>query len=145
MTDTKELRERREQTVRAHVDAENRQDVDGIVESFSATNAAYDIPAFGDAGQRSGPEEIRELWVGLLAAFPDIHHDILRLRHGDDHVLVEFTVTGTQKADWAGIPAAGRTFAVRVAAIYEFDGEDMVCERTYTDLAEMVSQLRGEG
>jgi steroid delta-isomerase-like uncharacterized protein len=141
MIDTTELRQRRERTVRAHVDAENRQDVDGIVATFSATNAAYDIPAFGEGGQPRGPEEIRAMWSGLVTVFPDIHHDILRLRHGDDHVLVEFTVTGTQKADWAGIPAGDRTFSIRVAAVYEFDGEDLICERTYTDIAEMVRQL----
>jgi predicted ester cyclase len=72
---------------------------------------------------------------------PDIHHDVLRLRHGDDFILVEYSVSGTQKADWAGIQATGRSFAIRVAAVYEFEGEQLVCERVYTDVADWVRQL----
>ena len=42
--------------------------------------------------------------------FPDFHAEPGPLRHGDDHVLVEVTLAGTQAADWAGIPHAGRSF-----------------------------------
>jgi predicted ester cyclase len=105
------------------------------------TRASYDIPAFGEAGQPADAAAVREMWEGILAVFPDVHHEVLRLRHADDFILVEYVVSGTQKADWAGIPATGRSFAIRVAAVYEFEGAELVCERVYTDVADWVRQL----
>ena len=135
------LRQARETTVRNHYEAENRHDLDALLATFSPSRASYDIPAFGEAGQPADGAAVREMWEGILAVFPDVRHEVLRLRHGDDFVLVEYVVSGTQKAEWAGIPATGRSFAIRVAAIYEFDGEELVCERVYTDVADWVRQL----
>lgn len=78
----------------------------------------------------------------ILVVFPDIHHEVERLRHGDDGVLVEYRVSGTQQAEWLGIPATGRSFVIRAAAIYEFEGDQLVCERAYTDLADGMRQLQ---
>jgi len=134
----------REETVRRHYEAENRHDVDALLATFSETKASYDVPAFGAAGQPQGHAAIRDMWTDLLVTFPDIHHEVVRLRHGEDFVLVEYRVSGTQQAEWAGIPAAGRSFSIRVAAVYEFEGEDLVCERVYTDVADWFRQLRGD-
>lgn len=135
------LRQVREKIVRHHYEAENRHDVNALLATFSPTKVSDDVPAFGDGGRPIGVEAVREMWEGILAVFPDIHHEVLRLRHGDDFVLVEYVVSGTQKADWAGIPATGRSFAIRVTAVYEFEGEELVCERAYTDLADWTRQL----
>lgn len=146
MTDTtaSQLRQVREQTVRNHCEAENRHDLDALLATFSPSKISYDVPAFGEAGQPSGEVAVREMWEGILAVFPDIHHEVLRLRHGDDFVLVEYVVSGTQKADWVGIPATGASFAIRVAAVYEFEGTELVCERAYTDMADWMRQLGAE-
>jgi steroid delta-isomerase-like uncharacterized protein len=136
-----ELRQARETTVRKHYEAENRHDLDGLLATFSPSRASYDIPAFGEAGAPADAAAVREMWEGILVVFPDIHHEVLRLRHGDDCIVVEYIVSGTQKADWAGIPATGRSFRIRVAAVYEFEAEELVCERVYTDVAGWIRQL----
>jgi steroid delta-isomerase-like uncharacterized protein len=141
MTAAAELRQARENTVRDHYEAENRHDLDGLLATFSSSRASYDIPAFGKEGQPADAAAVRKMWEGILDVFPNIHHEVLRLRHGDDFILVEYIVSGTQKADWAGILATGRSFAIRVAAVYEFDGEELVCERVYTDVADWIRQL----
>jgi len=135
------LRQVREATVRKHYEAENRHDVEAMLATFSSSKASYDVPAFGEAGQRSDAASVREMWQDILAVFPDIHHEVIRMRHGDDFILVEYRVTGTQRADWAGIPATGRSFSSRAAAVYEFEGDQLVCERAYTDLADWARQL----
>jgi steroid delta-isomerase-like uncharacterized protein len=137
------LRQLREATVRRHYEAENQHDVDAMLATFSKTTAAYDVPAFGDAGQPRGHAAVRAMWNGILAAFPDIHHEVERLRHGDDFVLVEYQLSGTQQGDWGGIPPTGRTFRIRVGAVYEFEGDELVCERAYTDVADWLRQLGG--
>ena len=137
------LRQVREATVRRHYEAENHHDVDAMLATFSKAKARYDVPAFGEAGQPRGHAAVREMWTDILGVFPDIHHEVERLRHGEGFVLVEYRLTGTQHAEWAGIPATGRSFTTRVAAIYEFEEEELVCERAYTDLADWFRQLRG--
>jgi steroid delta-isomerase-like uncharacterized protein len=136
-----DVRSRRAAIVQAHIDAENCQDVTATLVTFSTSSAAIDIPAFGAAGQRSGHEDVKAMYEGLFAAFPDFHADSRSMRHGDDHVLVEARMSGTQHADWAGIVNTGRSFSTRLAAIFDFDGEQLVRERAYLDFADITRQL----
>jgi steroid delta-isomerase-like uncharacterized protein len=138
---TRTSRETREATVREHIDAENRHEPDAVVATFSPVKAAYDIPAMGDAGQQPDAEAVRQMWVGVLGAFPDFHIDAGPLLHGDDHVFVEIMMSGTQAEDFAGIPATGRSFATRVACLYEFEEDELVRERVYMDFADITRQL----
>ena len=75
------------------------------------------------------------------AVFPDFHVETGPLRHGDDHVLVEVRLTGTQHADWAGIPNTGRSFDTRFTAVFDFEGDQMVQEHVYLDFADISRQL----
>jgi predicted ester cyclase len=84
---------------------------------------------------------VQLIYDGLFAAFPDFHADADALRHGDDHVLVEARMSGTQHADWAGIPNTGRSFIVLLAAMFDLDGDQLQCERAYFDLGEIARQL----
>jgi predicted ester cyclase len=101
----------------------------------------YDIPSFGDAGQVNGPEAVRELWQGLVAGFPDLHIEPGRHLHTDDAVFVEVVFSGTQQGEWAGIPATGRQGSVRIACLYEFEEDRLVCERVWFDFATIMRQL----
>jgi steroid delta-isomerase-like uncharacterized protein len=136
-----ELRQRREATIREHVDAENHHDPDRTVATFSSYRASYDIPAMGEAGQLADANAVRAMWVGIIAAFPDIHFENGPLYHGDTHVFAEARMTGTQQVDFAGIAATGRSIDTRVAALYEFEEDQLVCERVYFDLADIMRQL----
>jgi len=135
-------RERREAVVRQHWEAENQHDPAGVVASFSADRASYDIPAFGSAGQRPDHASVRELWEDMLAAFPDFHIDPGRMLHGENHIFVEVRITGTQRGEFAGVPPTGRAINLpRVANLFEFESDELVCERVYLDLGEMMRQL----
>jgi predicted ester cyclase len=101
----------------------------------------YDIPSFGDAGQVNGPEAVRELWQGLVAGFPDLHIEPGRHLHSEDAVFVEVVFSGTQQGEWAGIPATGRQASVRIACLYEFEEDRLVCERVWFDFATIMRQL----
>jgi predicted ester cyclase len=146
MTDTvsdTSLRQAREAIVREHIDGENRHDPEATLATFSQARASYDIPAYGEAGQIPNHAAVRQLYVALFSAFPDFHVDIIFLKHGDDHILVEARFSGTQQQDWFGIPSTGRSFNTRVACLYEFEGDELVCERVYMDFAEFAAQLQG--
>jgi steroid delta-isomerase-like uncharacterized protein len=135
------LRQAREATVQEHIDAENRHDPEATVATFSDHKASYDIPAFGEAGQVPDHDAVRELFVGMFSVFPDFHIEAGPLRHGDEHVFVEIRMSGTQHADWGGIPSTGKSFTTRLAVLYEFEGDQLVCERVYMDFADIARQL----
>jgi steroid delta-isomerase-like uncharacterized protein len=136
-----DLRQAREATVREHMDAENRHDPEATVATFSDYKASYDIPAFGKAGQVSDHNAIREFFVSMFSVFPDFHIEAGPLRHGDEHVFVEIRLSGTQHADWAGIPSTGKSFTTRMPLLFEFEGDQLVCEHVYMDFADIVRQL----
>jgi len=80
-------------------------------------------------------------FLGMFSVFPDFHIEAGPLRHGDDHVFVEIRLSGTQHADWAGIPSTGKSFSTRMAVLYEFEEGQLVCERVYMDFADIARQL----
>ena len=49
--------------------------------------------------------------------------------------------SGTQDADWAGIPSTGKSFSTRMGVLYEFEEDQLVCERVYMDFGEISRQL----
>jgi steroid delta-isomerase-like uncharacterized protein len=75
------------------------------------------------------------------AAFPDQRNEIHSLRHADDAVVVEFDLLGTHLGEFLGVAPTGREFRTRMAAIFEFDGDDITCERIYFDAGTILRQL----
>jgi steroid delta-isomerase-like uncharacterized protein len=134
-----ELRARREAVIRAHVDAERRHDPAGVVASFHRPR--YDVPAMGPAGQADGAEAVHDLLAGLFAAFPDWDAEVGSAHHADAAVFMEVRMTGTQQGEFAGIPPTGRRMDVRVAAIFEFEEDRLLCEKVYFDFATILQQL----
>ena len=132
---TTSLRQRREAIVYEHAAAENRHDVE-------ATIATFHQPRYEFNGQPSdGAQAVRELLGGFMTGFPDLHIEPTRIRHLDDGVLVEGTITGTHDGQWAGIPPTGRHVAVPVVGIFEFDDDRLLCEKVHMDTAMLLSQI----
>jgi steroid delta-isomerase-like uncharacterized protein len=75
------------------------------------------------------------------AAFPDQRNELIALHHTDDAVIVEFDLLGTHRGTYRGLPPTDRAFRCRMAAIFEFEGEGIVCERVYFDSATILRQL----
>jgi steroid delta-isomerase-like uncharacterized protein len=132
-----EVRQRREAIVRQHLDAENHQDVQGVIDTFATPK--YDVKALGTVNDGEG--SVRELMTGLFEGFPDFHVDVLSIRHTDDAVIVEEIMGGTHDGPWAGVPATGKTMQVPCACVFEFDGDRLTCEKVYFDLATILRQL----
>jgi steroid delta-isomerase-like uncharacterized protein len=129
------LRQRREAIVRQHAEAENRHDVEATIATFH--HPRYEVN--GDPSD--GAEAVRELLQGMMHGLPDLHIDTVKLRHADDAVIIEGLITGTHDGEWAAIPPTGRRVEVPVAAIFEFDGDRLLCEKVYMDFATVLTQI----
>jgi steroid delta-isomerase-like uncharacterized protein len=133
--DITSLRQRREETVIQHIEAENRHDIE-------ATIATFHRPRYEVNGEPSdGEEAVRELLQGLTHGLPDLYTETVRLRHLDDGVLVEGIITGTHDGEWAGIQPSGNRVNVPLVGIFEFDGDRLLCEKVYLDMVTVLTQM----
>ena len=133
------LRAQRDTVVRIHIDAENTGDLDAMIASFHRPR--YEVVPIGVVSE--GETAVRELVAGLVAAFADFHFTPLKTHHSDDAVVVEARMTGTHRAPWAGIEPSGGKMDIRLACIFDFEGDCLVNETVYFDLATLQRQLTG--
>jgi len=132
-----ELDQARLSVVRDHMEAENHLDFDAAIATFD--HPRYELVGTGQVFD--GPDEVRGYYSASRAAFPDQRNEIHSLRAADDAVITEFDLLGTHEGEFAGFAATGRAFRCRMAAVFEFEGERIVCERIYFDSATILRQL----
>ncbi|MBI5103853.1 MAG: ester cyclase [Solirubrobacterales bacterium] len=134
-----DLRARREAQIREHMESENRHDFDATIETME--HPRYEIVATGEVFD--GEEAVRDYYARTRDAFPDQRNRLIAMHHADDATVVEFELQGTHQGDGLGVPATGRAFTCRMAAVFEFapGGDRVVCERVYFDAATIARQL----
>jgi steroid delta-isomerase-like uncharacterized protein len=133
------LRARREAVVRRHMEAENVHDFDAVIDTFG--HPRYELIATGRV--HDGEAEVREYFRETRAAFPDQRNELIALHQTDDGVLAEFWLLGTHRGELLGVKPTGKSFRCRMAALFLFEGEGIVCERVYFDSATILRQLVG--
>lgn len=128
---------RREKIVLDHFADETRQDFDAVLSTFPHPH--YELIPTGEV--HDGNDTVRGYYAETRKAFPDQRHEIIKLRHADDSVIVEFWLLGTHKGPLKSLPPTGNTFRCRMIALFIFAGEQLVCERVYFDSLTMIKQL----
>lgn len=128
-----------EKRLRSLIDRANRQDVDGL-QDYLAENLVFINPVTG----RTNKDGMRAFHAALFGAFPDTHYHIDHLLVVGNSVVVECTVTGTQKGDFAGVAASNRRLELPVAFSIEFSGDLVEEWRTYLDTGSLIRQLTAE-
>jgi len=131
------LRDTREAIVREHMESENRHEFDVTMGTFK--HPRYEIIPTGEI--HDGAEAVDGYFKETRAAFPDQRNELIAMHHADDAVLVEFWLRGTHEGELRGIPPTHKPFECRCLAIFEFEGEGLVCERVYFDTATILGQL----
>jgi steroid delta-isomerase-like uncharacterized protein len=134
-----DLRNRREEIVVRHMQSENVHDFATTLATFARPR--YEIVATGEV--HDGPDAVMEYFRRTRAAFPDQRNEPIALHHADDAVIAEFWLLGTHRGELGGIAPTGRSFRCRMAALFLFEGADLVCERVYFDAATILRQLTG--
>lgn len=130
-------RAEREAIVTEHVAAENRRDVAGTVATFAAPR--YEVIPTGEVIE--GAEAVSAMLDETMRAFPDLTITTHATHHADDAVLVEVTFEGTHLGSWRGLPATRRRISYRMCNVFVFDGDQLLCERLYFDMATALRQV----
>ena len=120
-----------------HMRYENAHDFDRCIAAFG--HPRYEIVPTGEV--HDGKDGVGGLLEDNRSAFADFHFEPYRTSPAEDIVLVEGLFTGTHTGTWRGLPATGRSIRLRMALVFEFEGEAMVCERVYFDLGTALRQL----
>ncbi len=135
-----DFRAQREELVLRHIDAENRNDAETALATF--TRPKYDLRAV-EGPEIEGEEPVRELIESFGTSLPSITYVASQLHHADDAVIVEYRITGRHEGEYNGIAPTGSSVDYPAIAVYEFDGPDLICERMYVNLRGLERQLRG--
>lgn len=123
--------------MREHIDAENRHDVDGIVDSFH--HPRYEVMPLAQV--KDGEAAVRDMWLSFIESFPDLHIERLATYYAESAVIVEVVVKGTHRATYLDIPATNRRVSIPMACVFLFDEDRLICERLYFDAATRLRQL----
>ncbi|HXH63177.1 MAG TPA: ester cyclase [Gemmatimonadales bacterium] len=137
MDDPALLAQRRVATVLEHMRLENAHEFDRCVGVFR--HPRYEVVATGEV--YDGADGVGGFLDENRDAFADFHFEPVRTVAAGDAVLVEGLFTGTHTGSWRGLPATGRTIRLRMALVFEFEGDALVCERLYFDLGTALRQL----
>jgi hypothetical protein len=135
------LRAQREELVVRHIDAENRNDTDTALATF--TRPKYDLTAV-EGPVIEGEGAVHDLIASFGTSLPSITYVARHIHHADNAVIVEYRITGRHEGDYNGIAPTGAVVDYPAIAVYEFDGPDLICERMYLNLRGLEAQLRGE-
>jgi len=134
-----DLQQRREATVREHMDSENRHDFDATIATMA--HPRYELIPTGDV--YDGEEAVRAYFAETRAGFPDQRNRLLALFHGEDTVVAEFILEGTHAGTLRGLPPTGKPFTCQMMAAFVFEagGDRIVCERVYFNPGTILQQL----
>lgn len=137
------LKAAREAVVREHMALENTGEFEAVLATFD--HPRYEL--FGTGAVFDGAEAVMGYFTRSRTPFPDQRNELIELHSSEHAVTVEFWLMGTHlgplRVRGETVAATGRTFRLRMAAVFEFaPGRDrIVCERPYFDQAALLAQL----
>ncbi len=120
-----------------HMEAENAHDFERCIAMFA--HPRYEIIATGEVWD--GHSGVNALLQENKKGFPDFRFHPESFHHSAEAVIVEGRFTGTHSGNWRGLPPTGRKVDFRLIIVFQFEGEQMVCERTYFDIGTPLRQL----
>ncbi len=92
----------------------NQQD-EAAIDRFASPDVAGNDPDFG-----TGRDEFHAHWKSWVAAFPDIHFEIVDIIAEGDQVLTRWVLTGTFEGELLGAQGDGRKIRVEGMSLDRF-------------------------
>jgi hypothetical protein len=92
-------------------------------------------------GDATGAEKLKQVWMVLLAAFPDLHLTVEDLIGEDDKVVARIVCTGTHLGDYMGLQPSGKSIAWDEIFIFRFGNGRVVETWGVVDVFSQMKQL----
>jgi len=121
--------------------AYNHHDVNRMLAECSDDAQVRYVP-MGDQGTGPARDVGKNLWSGLIDAFPDLSVTVPNVFGDDRNMAAEVVIGGTQRKDYMGIQNQGKHYELPQAFIMRVDDEGLIANITaYWDNASFYSQL----
>lgn len=91
--------------------------------------------------QGPGPQGFIDFFTSFRNAFPDLEVAVEQMVADEDNVALAYTVTGTHRGDFHGVPATGKKMEARGVQIARFENGKMVERWGSSDELGMLKQL----
>ncbi|MFB6132811.1 MAG: ester cyclase [Halanaeroarchaeum sp.] len=116
----------------------DEHDADGFVAEFTADGTFRDPIQDGELTR----EELRRYFIDVYEAFPNVGSDIHRVAVSSDGDFgIEWTMNGTHKGSFEGIPPTGNRFEVSGASIGTVSVDGITFWRDYWNVRDFLDQL----
>lgn len=116
----------------------NKRKLEVVNELISPSHALQGPTVFGSS---IGPEAYKQQVSSLLEAYPDLLWTIEDTIAEKDKVVACWTLSGTHKGDYMGVPATNKKVSVGGITIHHIAGGKIMDSHTNWDALGMMQQL----
>jgi len=88
-----------------------------------------------------GPAGYLAIMAMMRSGFPDIQWTLEEMIAEDDRIAARFTMRGTHKGTFFGVPPTGNTIQVQAMNFYRLSNEQLVEEYGQPDLLALLQQI----
>lgn len=113
----------------------------GIAKQLYGEHAERTDPNGKEPLRRRGVHEIAGFVAEVRTAFPDFKLHIKESVADGDHIAFHWTVTGTQKGEFQGMPASGKRVELSGMTLNRLRDGKVISEHVYFDRLAMLEQL----
>jgi steroid delta-isomerase-like uncharacterized protein len=110
-----------------------------LADALIAPDAAFQVP--GQPEPLRGPQGYLGLLSMLRGGFPDIQWTLEETVIEDDRVAARYTMRGTHRGTFFGVPATGRPIRVQSMAFYRIADGQFVAEHGMPDMLSLLQQI----
>lgn len=110
-----------------------------LAEELISPDAVFHVP--GRPEPLRGPAGYLAVIGMMRGGFPDIQWTLEEMIAEDDKVAARFTMRGTHKGSFFGVPPTGKTIAVQAMNFYRLSGGQVIEERGQPDLLGLLQQI----
>ncbi|HZW44695.1 MAG TPA: ester cyclase [Dermatophilaceae bacterium] len=131
------MTEDREKLIRRYTDEVwNKGNVD-LCDDIFETHASIHDPSFPVNGVKGIKDQVRQLRV----AQPDFRLDVHDVLVAGDMTATRYTLSGTSKKEFRGVPPTGKSYAMSGMTIDKWQNDRIIEEWTVYDLLGCLQQL----
>jgi len=115
----------------------NAKDLNAAVELLAEEYVRHDA----NLPEVVGPHAQRDFLAGLFVAFPDLNFQPERLIAQENLVVVHFTVQGTHRGEFMGMPATEREIMIQGVDIFRLIDDKIAEQWVVMDVLGLMQQL----
>jgi steroid delta-isomerase-like uncharacterized protein len=112
---------------------------ESLAAELIASEAVFNVP--GRAEPMRGPAGYLAVIGTMREGFPDIRWTLEEMVAEGETVAARFTMRGTHRGSFFGVPATGKPIVVQAMNFYRFAGGQIVGEHGQPDLLGLLQQI----